>query len=66
MLVAPDFAIGLPMRVLVREAEHGKVYVSYEPSANLEGKHGRPAGMAEKLIPSERITNAVTAASPKN
>jgi uncharacterized protein (DUF302 family) len=63
MLAAPDFAIELPMRILVREADHGKVYVSYEPSANLEGKHGLPAGMAEGLAPSERIiTNAITAA----
>jgi uncharacterized protein (DUF302 family) len=64
MLAAPDFAIELPMRVLVREGERGKVYVIYEPSANLERKHGLPAGMAEKLAPSEQIiTNAVTAAS---
>jgi uncharacterized protein (DUF302 family) len=67
MLVAPDFAIELPMRLLVREGENGKVYVIYDPAADLEGKHGLPAGMAEKLAPSERIiTNAVTAASPKN
>ena len=67
MLAAPDFAMELPMRVLVRENERGKVYVIYEPSANLERKHGLPAGMAEKLAPSERIiTNAVTATSFKD
>jgi uncharacterized protein (DUF302 family) len=63
MLAAPDFALELPLRLLVREGERGKVYLTYNPSANLEGKHGLPTGMAEKLAPAERIiTNAVTAA----
>jgi uncharacterized protein (DUF302 family) len=67
MLAAPDFALELPLRLLVREGEHRKVYVTYNPSANLEGKHGLPTGMAEKLAPAERIiTNAVIAAPPKN
>jgi uncharacterized protein (DUF302 family) len=67
MLSAPDFALELPLRLLVREGEHGKVYVTYNPSANLEGKHGLPTGLAEKLASAERIiTNAVIAAPLKN
>jgi uncharacterized protein (DUF302 family) len=67
MLAAPDFALELPLRLLVREGERGRVYVIYEPSANLDGKHGLPAGMAGKLTPERIITNAVTATTaPKN
>src|SRR5689334_6449611 len=46
MLAAPDFALELPLRVLVREGEHRKVYVTYNAAASLEGRHGLPAGMA--------------------
>nr|WP_094975592.1 DUF302 domain-containing protein [Bradyrhizobium symbiodeficiens]AWM06127.1 DUF302 domain-containing protein [Bradyrhizobium symbiodeficiens] len=66
MLAAPDFALELPLRLLVREGERGKVYVTYAPSANLEGKHGLPVGMAGKLTPERVITSAVTASSSNN
>jgi uncharacterized protein (DUF302 family) len=66
MLAAPDFALELLLR-LVREGEHGKVCVIYNSSANLEGKHGLPKGMAEKLASAELIiTKTVVAAPPKN
>lgn len=55
MVAAPDFALELPLRVLVREGEHGKTYVTFNPSTTLEGKHGLPAGMAEKLAPAEKL-----------
>lgn len=61
MIAAPDFALELPLRVLVREGEQGKIYVVLNPSTTLEGKHGLPAGMAEKLAPAEKlIANAIT------
>jgi uncharacterized protein (DUF302 family) len=67
MLAAPDFALELPLKLLVRASNHGKVYVTYNSSANLEGKHGLPASMAEKLAPAEAIiANTVTAAPAKN
>jgi uncharacterized protein (DUF302 family) len=67
MLAAPDFALELPLRLLVREGEHGKVYVTYDPSGNLEGRLGLPTGMAAKLAPAEQIiTKAVVAARPNN
>lgn len=63
MIAAPDFAVELPLRVLVREGEHGKTYVTLNPSTTLEGKHSLPAGMAEKLAPAEKlIENAITVA----
>jgi uncharacterized protein (DUF302 family) len=55
MLAAPDFALELPLRVLVREDVDGKTYVTLNPSKDLEGKHGLPAGMTEKLAPAEKI-----------
>jgi len=55
MVAAPDFALELPLRLLVREDEHGKTYVTYNSSADLEGKHGLPKGMAEKFAGVERI-----------
>jgi hypothetical protein len=61
ILATPDFALELPLRLLVREGEHGKVYVTYNPSANLEGKHGLPTGMAENesSSPNERASSRV-------
>ncbi|CAM3794920.1 DUF302 domain-containing protein [Bordetella flabilis] len=55
MVAAPDFALELPLRVLVREDGDGKTYVTLNPSKDLEGKHGLPAGMTEKLAPAEKI-----------
>ncbi len=55
MLAAPDFALELPLRVLVRDGIDGKTYVTLNPSKDLEGKHGLPAGMTQKLTPAENI-----------
>jgi uncharacterized protein (DUF302 family) len=55
MLAAPDFALELPLRVLVREGEGGTVTVTYNPSATLEGRHGLPADMAARLAPAEGL-----------
>ncbi len=66
MLAAPDFALELPLRVLVREGEHGKTYVTLNPSTSLEGKHGLPRGMTEKLAPAEKlIADAIAPAHAK-
>ena len=63
MLAAPDFAIELPLRVLVREDAKGKVFVVFNPASSLEGRHGLPAGMAARLAASEGlIASAIGAA----
>jgi uncharacterized protein (DUF302 family) len=62
MLAEPDFAIELPLRVLVREGEQGKTYVTFNPSATLEGKYGLPAGMVGKLAPAEKLIAGAIAA----
>jgi uncharacterized protein (DUF302 family) len=62
MLAAPDFALELPLRVLVREGDGGRIYVTYNPAQSLEGKHGLPTGMTDRLAPAEQlIRNAVGA-----
>ncbi|MGX4804896.1 DUF302 domain-containing protein [Bradyrhizobium guangdongense] len=57
MLAAPDFALELPLKVLVRE-ESGKVLVVFTPAAALEGRHGLPAGLASKLAGAEAVIAA--------
>jgi uncharacterized protein (DUF302 family) len=44
MLAAPDFALELPLRVLVREGAAGKATIVFNPADSLEGKHGLPRG----------------------
>ncbi len=67
MLAAPDFALELPLRVLVREDQQGRVYVTYNPSTKLEGKHGLPGGMAERLASAETvIADALAAPTGQN
>ncbi|WP_271898438.1 DUF302 domain-containing protein [Candidatus Phyllobacterium onerii] len=55
MLAAPDFALELPLRVLVREGDDGKTYVTFNPSTTLDGRHGLPSGMAERFAPAEKL-----------
>jgi uncharacterized protein (DUF302 family) len=55
MLSAPDFALELPMRVLVREDVDGKTYVVFNTADALEGKHGLPAGMTKPLAAAEDV-----------
>ncbi len=62
MVAAPDFALELPLRVLVREGDGGRTYVTFNPAATLEGRHGLPAGMAGKLAPAEALIAGAIAA----
>lgn len=64
MIAAPDFALELPLKVLVREDVNKDVQVLYTPASQLEGKFGLPAGLAAKLAGAETvITSAVVAKS---
>ena len=58
MLAAPDFALELPLKVLVREEAGSQVLVVYIPASTLEGRHGLPAGLAGKLAGAEPIIAA--------
>ncbi|PAX94115.1 hypothetical protein CKW47_12395, partial [Bordetella pertussis] len=58
MLAAPDFALELPLKVLVRETASGEVLVVYHPAGTRESMLGLPAGMAQQLAGAERIVDA--------
>jgi uncharacterized protein (DUF302 family) len=58
MLAAPDFALELPLKVLVRQEAGGQVLIVYTPAAALEGRYGLPAGMAGKLAGAETLLAA--------
>ncbi len=63
MLAAPDFALELPLRVLVREDESGRALVVYNAAKTLDGKHDLPAGMAERLAPAGKVIAEAVSAS---
>ncbi|MBD9504549.1 DUF302 domain-containing protein [Pseudomonas sp. PDM17] len=55
MHAAPDFALELPLRVLIREDDNGNTWLVYDEAASLDGRHGLPAGMAGRLSAAEGI-----------
>jgi uncharacterized protein (DUF302 family) len=55
MQKAPQAALDLPLRVLVREAEDGKVLVSYHPAAEMLRRFGAPADLAARLEPAQKL-----------
>ncbi len=55
MVAAPDFAVELPLKVVVREGAGGAVTVVYRPARSLEGAHGLPAGLASRLAAPEPL-----------
>src|SRR5947209_13990889 len=42
MLAAPSIALDLPLKILVWEDEHGKVWASYNSAEYLQDRHGVP------------------------
>ena len=62
MLAAPDFALDLPLRVLIREDADGHTWLVYDGYAAFEGRHGLPEGMAERLGPPEKLLKAAIGA----
>ncbi|WP_082470132.1 DUF302 domain-containing protein [Methylobacterium sp. Leaf86] len=66
MLAAPDFGLELPLKVLVREDPARKTLVVYLSAKTLEGKHGLPAGLAEKLAGAEPLIAAAVSAGKSN
>jgi uncharacterized protein (DUF302 family) len=59
MQAAPDFALELPLKVLVRKDKYGKTWLVYEPVSNLDGRHGLPKGMVDRLAPAEKLLASV-------
>ena len=49
MLAAPDSAIDLPLKILIREDSNGQVLVSYNSLEYLEQRHGIPHQLMQNL-----------------
>jgi uncharacterized protein (DUF302 family) len=49
MLVAPGSAIDLPLKILVRESEDGRVLISYNSPTYLQERHGFPHQLLAKI-----------------
>ena len=58
MLAAPQAALDLPLRVLVREREDGKAIVAFHPAAPMLKRAGVPDALASKLDPAQAILAA--------
>lgn len=50
MIAAPSLAIDLPLKALVAEDDHGKVWVSYNSPEYLQQRHGVPADLMKNLV----------------
>lgn len=49
MLAAPTSAIDLPLKILVREDERGKVWLTYNSPEYLRERHGIPEGLLPNI-----------------
>ncbi len=49
MLAAPSIAIDLPLKILVAEDAHGKVWVSYNSPEYLKERHGLPEDLLANI-----------------
>jgi uncharacterized protein (DUF302 family) len=57
MLAAPSIAIDLPLKLLIWEDSHGKVWLSYNSPAYLRERHSVP----EELLPSLAVVETLAA-----
>jgi uncharacterized protein (DUF302 family) len=55
MLAAPRAALDLPLRVLVREDQDGRVLISFYPVAPMLRRAGTPDALATRLEPAQHI-----------
>jgi uncharacterized protein (DUF302 family) len=55
MLAAPSIAIDLPLKILIWEDVHGKVWVTYNSSAYLQERHGLPSDLLQNIAVVEAL-----------
>ena len=55
MLAAPQAALDLPLRVLVRQDAEGQVWIAFHPAAAMLRQAGVPEELAARLDPAQRI-----------
>jgi uncharacterized protein (DUF302 family) len=62
MLAAPQAALDLPLRVLVRQREDGQTVIAFHPVAPMLRRAGVPDDLAARLEPAQRLL--LTAVAP--
>lgn len=55
MLAAPSIAIDLPLKILVWEDAHGKVWVSYNSPDYLKERHNLPQELLQNIVVVETL-----------
>jgi uncharacterized protein (DUF302 family) len=55
MLAAPQAALDLPLRVLVRQREDGQTVIAFHPVAPMLRRAGVPDELAARLEPAQRL-----------
>jgi uncharacterized protein (DUF302 family) len=59
MLAAPSIAIDLPLKLLVREDDEGKVWVSYNSLSYLTERHGLPPDLLQNIAIIETLASKI-------
>jgi uncharacterized protein (DUF302 family) len=59
MLAAPSIAIDLPLKILIREDDDGKVWVSYNAPSYLTERHGLPQEQLENIAIIETLASKI-------
>ena len=59
MLAAPSMAIDLPLKILIREDDEGKVWVSYNSPSYLTERHGLPQELLQNIAIIETLASKV-------
>jgi len=49
MLASPSIALDLPLKLLIHEDEHGKVWISYNDAAYLQQRHHLPEELLKNI-----------------
>jgi uncharacterized protein (DUF302 family) len=55
MLAAPSIAIDLPLKILIWEDRHGKVWVSYNSPEYLQERHSVPQELLQNIAVTETL-----------
>jgi uncharacterized protein (DUF302 family) len=59
MIASPSSAIDLPLKILIWEDDHGKVWITYNSSAYLQQRHNVPAEVLPNISVIEVLAKAV-------
>jgi uncharacterized protein (DUF302 family) len=59
MVAAPSIAIDLPLKILVREDDDGKVWVSYNSPSYLTERHGLPQQLLQNIAIIETLASRI-------